>query len=402
MSPSRRSELPSFDSRDPAVLADPYPVYAALRAAGPLARGGTGQWVLPRHGEAAALIGDPRLSADYPELYHQRSVGDGPAVSFFRRIVLDRDPPDHLRLRRLLHRAISPRRVEALRPWIEQTVRGLIAPGLDGADLDVAAELARPLPIAVICELLGVPEWDRAAVADQALQLSRGFGLMVDEPDRIACHAAVAWLRDYVSGLLVARTGGTGTDLISELARAVTAGEAVADELVDNAVFLCFAGFETTMNLLANGTAALLDWPDEQRRLRADPGLAAAAVEEFLRYDAPIQAAARLIREPIELAGRTLRPGRLLIFLLGSANRDAEAFDDPDRLDLNRRPRTQLAFGGGPHACLGAHLARMEGEIVFRTLAASTAAITAAGPAVRRHSTSFRTLSSLPVRLTPA
>ncbi len=402
MSPSRRSELPLFDSRDPRVLADPYPVYAELRAAGPLARGGIGQWVLPRHREITELIGDPRLSADYPEIYHRRSVGEGPAVSFFSRIVLDRDPPAHPRLRRLLHRSISPGRVEALRPWITQTVRRLIEPGLDGATFDVAAELARPLPIAVICQLLGVPESDRPAVAAQALQLSRGFGLLVDEPDRLACHAAVAWLRSYVSDLLIERIGDDGTGLISELARAVSAGEADADELVDNAVFLCFAGFETTMNLLANGTAALLDWPSEQARLRAEPDLAVAAVEEFLRYDAPIQAAARMVRAPIELAGRTLRPGRLLVFLLGSANRDPDEFADPDTLDLTRRPRTHLSFGGGPHACLGAQLARTEGEIVFRTLATATAEISPAAAAVRRHSTSFRTLASLPVSLRAA
>ncbi|WP_199434055.1 cytochrome P450 [Qaidamihabitans albus] len=398
MSPARRSSLPRFDSHDPAVLDDPYAVYARLREYGPVCRGGTGQWVLTRHEDVAAFLADPRLSSEYPPEYHRLSVGDGPAVSFFSRILLDRDPPAHTRLRKAMHRAFRPAAVRALTDRIGALVDDFLVPALDRGSLDVVEELAFPLPVSVVCELIGIPAADRALIRPHAVDLARGFGLVVADDDRAATHVAVTWLREYVGALAADRRRSPGDDVLSHLLEPDADGIRLdLDEVVDNVVFLFFAGFETTMNLLANGVAALLDTPDELRRLRADPALVPSAVEEFLRFDAPIQAAARLVREPMTVHGHAIRSGRLLVLLLGSANRDERAFADPDRLDVARRPNPHVSFGGGAHLCLGAALARMEGRIAFDRLARRFRDIEPAGERQRRHSTSFRSLSRLPV-----
>lgn len=398
MSPTRRSSLPRFDSHDPAVLDDPYAVYRRLREFGPVCRGGTGQWVLTRRADVAACLAAPGLGAEYPMEYHRMSVGDGPAVSFFCRILLDRDPPDHTRLRRAMHPAFRPAAVRALSDRVGAMVEEMLAPALDGERFDVVEELAFPLPVSVVCELIGIPATDRALVRPHAVDLARGFGLSVAEPDRVATHAAVKWLRDYIGALAAERLRSPGDDVLSHL----LGPGADLDEVIDNVVFLFFAGFETTMNLLAGGVAALLDAPAQQRLLFADPGLVSSAVEEFLRFDAPIQAVARLVREPMSLHGHTFRPGRLLVLLLGSANRDERAFTDPDRLDITRTPNPHVSFGGGGHLCLGAALARLEGRIVFDWVARHCRGLAPAGKPERRRTTSFRSLSQLPVTVLPA
>ncbi|MEU5695807.1 cytochrome P450 [Actinosynnema sp. NPDC020468] len=375
--------LPRFDASADAVLDDPYPEYARLRAAGGLGRGGPGQWVVSRHAEVAALLRDRRLSTDYPEDYHRYSVGDGPAVDFFRRIVLDRDPPAHTRLRRLM--ALAPSVVRAAARRVERTVDELLR---DRTGLDVVADLAVPLPVSVICDLLGVPPADRDVVRDRVADLARGFAVTVRQQDRAAAHDAVVWLREYMAAL-PARSG---------LLAALRAGTDRA-EADDNAVFLFFAGFETTANLIATGFDALTRHPDQWALLRADPDRAPAAVEEFLRYDAPIQAAARMVAEPVAVGDRVLRPGRLVVLLLGSANHDETVFADPTRLDITRAPNPHVGFGGGAHTCLGAALARAEGVAVFRWLARNRAVLDRAGEAERRRAFTFRAFTALPVTL---
>lgn len=399
---TRRSDLLEFDSHDPEVLANPYAVYARLREAGPLARGGRGQWVVTQHSDVTRLLGDPRLSAEYPEEYHRLSVGDGPAVDFFTRIVLDRDGDSHLALRRLMHKSLSPRTVRKLRPMVLALVEDLLAAPAERGDLEVVGELALPVPITVVCELLGIPESDRDWLRPHALDLARGFGLEVTPDDQWACHQAVVVLREYVDAQMRERrrSESIASDLLTAFALDDDArSNFERQDLVDNLVFLFFAGFETTSNLIANGIHALLERPDEWRRLRGAPGMRESAVEELLRYDAPIQAAARLINEPMEMAGRTLRPGRLLVLLLGSANRDPAAYPQPDRLDISRAPNPHVSFGGGRHMCLGAALARMEGECVLEVLGRRVREMALDGAAERRHSTSFRSWARLPVSL---
>jgi cytochrome P450 len=395
--------LPRFHSRDPAMLEDPYSVYEGLRQAGPLCRGGPGQWVVTRYAEVAALLKDRRLGAEYPEEYHRLSVGDGPAVSFFQRIILDRDPPDHTRLRRLLGAAFSPSLVRRLADHIGDLVDRLLAPALDRGSFDAVSDLAFPLPVLVVCELIGIPTADRDSIRPRVTDLAKGFALVVPEHERPAAHEAVVWLREYIGDLVERKRVAPDDDLLSRMIAARDeGGQLTHDEIVDNAVFLFFAGFETTMNLIATGCHALLAYPDQLARLRADPSLVPAAVEEFLRYDAPIQAAARLVREPIEVGGRTIRAGRLLILLLGSANHDERQFAEPARLDVGRTPNPHVSFGGGVHHCLGAALARIEGQVAFSHLLKRFSVLEPAGEPVRRPSTTFRSFTTVPISVRAA
>jgi cytochrome P450 len=213
----------------------------------------------------------------------------------------------------------------------------------------------------------------------------------------------VAWLRAYIAGLLAERRAALGDDLLSQMITAEVAEEPGArlsgEEIVDNVIFLFFAGFETTTNLIATSVAALLRHPAELARLRQDPGLLPTAVDEFLRYDAPIQATARLVKEPVQVGGRTVRPGRVLVLLLGSANHDERRFPDPERLDVGRTPNAHLSFGGGAHHCLGAGLARIEGQAALGWLLRNAPVLEAAGDVVRRPSVTFRSYRSVPVSL---
>jgi len=389
-----------FDAADPVVVDNPYPTYAALREAGPLCRMGPASFGVTRHADVAALLRDPRLGSEFPEAYHRMSAGDGPAAAFFHRIILYRDPPDHTRLRRLMSRAFSPGLVRGLRDHIRDLVDELLDPAAASGRLDAVDDLAFPLPVLVICELMGIPRADRSEVRPHALNLSKAFAAMVPEADRGDADRSVVWLRDYLTGLLAERRGEPGRDLLSLLLTAREGDERLTDEeIVDNAVFSFFAGFETTANLLAGGCAALLDHPGELARLRAAPELIPAAVEEFLRYDAPIQGTARMVLQPVEVGGRTVRPGRVLVLLLGSANRDERAFADPDRLDIGRDPNPHVSFGGGVHHCMGAALARVEAEVAFRRLLERFPTIEAAGPATRRTGTTFRAHESVPMRV---
>lgn len=393
-----RSLPPKFDSRAPEVLADPYPVYERLRAAGPLCRGGPGQWVVTRHADVARLVRDRRLSHEYPPEYHEFSVGDGPANTFFQRILLDRDAPEHTRLRGLMASAFSPKLVKHLHHYIGEQVDRLLAPALERGAFDVVSDLSYPLPVQVVCELVGIPPVDRDLIRPWAADLAKAFALHVPDSERAAVHAAVAAFRGYIGELVESRRRRGGDDLISGLLAAHRADPTLSiDEIVDNVIFLFFAGFETTTNLISTSYGALLEHPDQLELLRADPALVPVAVEEFLRYDAPIQATARMVREPLELGGRTIRAGRVVVLLLGSANHDPSVFAEPGRLDVTREHNPHVSFGGGPHHCLGASLARVEGAAAVQWLLKNVTRIEAAGEIVRRPSATFRCYSTMPV-----
>lgn len=394
-------ELPlRFDPLAPEILDDPYPAYARLREAGPLCRMGPGSYGVTRHRDVAALLKDRRLGSEFPDAYHRASAGDGAAGGFFRRIVLYRDPPDHTRLRRLLGQAFSTRLVRDTEPRIGELVDDLLAPARDTGRFDAVTDLAFPLPVMVVCALMGLSAEDRDLIRPRAVDLGKAFAAVVPEKDRAAADAAVTWLREYLESVLAERARRPGDDLLSRMLAAEDDGATLSHaEIVDNAVFSFFAGFETTMNLLATGCAALLDHPGQLARLRADRTLLPSAVEEFLRYDAPIQGTARLIHEPVTVGERTLRPGRVLVLLLGSANRDGTVFRDPDRLDVGRDPNPQVSFGGGPHHCMGAVLARLEARVAFGKLLDTFATLESGGAAMRRTDSSFRAYGTVPVRV---
>ncbi|MGP0051431.1 MAG: cytochrome P450 [Solirubrobacteraceae bacterium] len=391
---------PRFDALDPGVLQDPYPTYARLRAAAPVCRGLAGTWVVPRHAEVAALLRDRRLGSEFPPEYHALSVGPGPAGEFMGSIVLYRDPPDHTRLRSLLGTAFGASLVRGLAPRIEQLVDGLLDPALERGELEVIGDFALPLPVMVVCELMGLPPADHELVRPHALALGRAFAAVVPDAARAAADAAVRWLREYLSAVLDERRRVRAGDLLSAMLAAELGEDRLAhEEIVDNAVFSFFAGFETTTNLIGNGCGALAAHPDQLARLYAEPELVGGAVEEFLRYDAPVQGVARIAREPLQVAGRTLRPGRVLVLLIGSANRDERAFPHADELDVTRPANRQLSFGGGIHHCLGAALARLEARVAFGRLLARTTALQPTAAPARDTSSSFRAYATLPLAL---
>ena len=390
---------PRFSPLDPAVQHDPYPTYARLRREAPICRGGPGQWVVSRHRDVAPLLRSRALGQQFPEEYHRFAAGSGPAGELFGRIVLYRDPPDHTRLRRLMGQILHPSRLHEITPRLSNLVDCVLDPAFERRHVDAASDLAHSLPVLVICELMGIPLSESESIQDYAIDLGRAFGTHVPADDRRRADVAVEWLRAYIGQLLELRARRPGEDFLSEVAAAHRGAE-VRRELIDNLVFLFFAGFETTKNLIATGCAALLDHPDELCKLRRNPDLMSTAIDEFLRFDAPIQGVARMVKEPLQVAGRSIRPGRVLVLLLGSANRDPDVFVEPDTLDVSRTPNPHLSFGGGVHFCLGAPLARLEASLFFHRVLERSSSIDR-GPAapVREPNSRFRAYASVPISL---
>jgi cytochrome P450 len=392
-----------FDGMGLASLEDPYPVYAELRREGAVRRGGPAIWYVTRYAEVARLLRDRRLGAEFPARYHEFSLGSGPAAEFRRRIVLYRDPPEHTRLRQLMSKAFTPKFVPGLSAQIEEVVDDILSVGLDRGNLDLVEDLAYQLPVAVACELIGIPPVDRHAVRLRAVDLGQAFGVVVSDEDRQRADDAVVWLRDYVAGLIEERRRAPRADLVSVLLKAEHSGDRLTpEEITDNLLFAFFAGFETTVHLIGTGAVALLQHPRELERLRENPSLVPTAVEEFLRYDAPISGVARIVLETVEVDGQRIRPGRVLLLLLGSANRDERQFDEPDRLDVGRSPNHHLSFGGGIHHCMGAALARVETATAFSRLLARTRKFELLGEPEREASSRFRGYAKVPVSLYPA
>lgn len=403
------ADMPRYVLDDARSGADPYQVYRRLREYGPVCRGGPGQWVFARHAEVSALLRDPRLGREYPERYQALSVGEGPANDYLRRIVINRDGDAHTRLRRLLTKSLPPGAVRALARPIGALVDRILDGLADRGEWDLVTDLAVPVPMAVMSELLGIPVADRAEIATWSTALAQTFAVFVPDDKRRDAHEAVVRLRDYFAELLRERRRRPGEDLLSRMVTAVREDtEPLTDEeIVDNALFVYYAGFETTTNAIATGGRVLTTQPGAQRRLRAEPGAAGTAIEEFMRYDAPIPTTSRLALEPIEIAGHTVRRGRVVVLLLASANRDESVFEHPDRIDLTRSPNPHVSFGGGVHLCLGAALARVEGAVVFERLVARFSRLDAAGPSRWNPSGGgFRfpywAYESIPVAATPA
>jgi cytochrome P450 len=362
------------------LLANPYPLYAMLRRNSPVFRipiagnEGPGQWLLLRHEDAAHALRDPRFSADRRRaVLFQQNRAQLPAELLGEqggfRTMLVMDPPDHTRVRGLVNKAFTPRRVASLRQHIEQIVDELLGPLASRGAMDVIADLAAPLPAFVIAELLGVPRRDYPqfkAWSNDLLALAGGL----NRDDALGrFRRGLDALLGYLRKIISARRKEPRDDLISAMIAAQEAQDALSDgELLATSNLLLLAGHETTTNLIGNGLLALLRNPAELARLRAEPGLLRSGIEEMLRYDSPVQATVRIPIEEIELAGQRIAAGALVVVGIGAANRDPAAFPDPDRFDVARGENRHLAFGFGTHFCLGAPLARLEAEIAFRAL----------------------------------
>jgi hypothetical protein len=390
-----------FDPLEDGVPADPYPVYDRLREEDPVHRMPGGRWLLTRHDDCTAVLRNPAMSSE-------RDLGDTgedgePSLlqAYLAKLMLFMDAPDHTRLRGLVTRAFTPRVVEGLRPRITELVDQLLDDAAEAGELDVIAGFGRPLPVAVIAEMLGVPGEDQ----DRFRSWSEALAHTVDPAmtEDTAARAAVAGLEfmDYFHELSEERRKRPRADLLSALVAEEDAGDRLsADELVANCILLLIAGHETTTNLIGNGTLALLRDPDELARFRADPDLAKPAIEEILRYDSPVHLTGRGAHADVEVGGVTVRAGERVTILLAAANRDPAAFDRPDRLDLTRADNRHLAFSSGPHFCLGAALARLEGQIALSTLVTRFPALELSDDRLEWNPTvTLRGLQRLPVAL---
>ncbi len=390
-------------------LANPYPFYHRLRSEDPVHWSNlANSWILTRYADVKfALQHDPRLTAERLSLLMAQLPETVQAEVEPLRQLLSTwmqyyDPPDHTRLRSLVNRAFTPGILEHLRPRIQAIAHELLDAVRGRGRLDVIGEFAYPLPAIVIAEMLGAPPEDRDRFkrwADDLTVFMEGVGKDYAATARRA-NQSVLELTDYLRGLFDQRRQEPRTDLISDLTAVEAEGDKLSQaELFGICSFLLEAGHETTTGLIGNGLLALLQNPDQLRVLKENPALIASAVEECLRYDGPIQRISRVVKADFEFRGKKLREGQRIWAMQGAANRDPEQFSDPDRFDISRRNNRHVAFGYGVHHCLGAPLARIEGQIAFLTLLRRLPELRLENPALKwQEGVSLRTLKSLPVR----
>lgn len=354
------------DLASPDFKANPYPFYARLRAEAPVFPTkvlGRQAWLVTRYDDVLQVLKDDRFANDWSPkmpwllLRFARPMTRG---------MLNQDPPDHTRLRTLVSKAFTPRLVEHLREQIQSITEKLLNPAASNGRMELVRDFALPLPLRIISDLLGIPEADSLRfhrLSRTMLAVSSTFGLVRALPD--------SWLfMRHLHKIFAERRARPSDDLVTALVQAEEAGDRLnEDELVAMTMLLLVAGYETTVNLIASGTLALIQHPAQRHRFLQSPALAESAVEELLRFTSPLEIASfRLVREEVTLASVTLPPGELVSAVIGSANHDESQFPDPDDLDIARAPNRHLAFGMGAHFCLGAPLARLEGQIALTTL----------------------------------
>jgi cytochrome P450 len=388
---------------------DPLSVFARMREESPVTSvitpEGQRAWLITRYEDVRRALADPRLSKDWRKLRSPGFVPD-PSVGFLMAHMLNADPPDHTRLRRLVQKAFTPGRVAGLRPRIEAITASLLDAMAAARDADTAGdgvvdlitEFAFPLPMTVICELLGIPDGDREEFKSWS-QVILSSTATFDE-----YRAAGGAMYGYFTKLLADKRAAPADDLLSALITARDSGDSLDEpELLAMIFLLLVAGHETTVNLIATGTLALLTHPSEFSRLRADPSLLPGAVEELLRFANPLNHATdRYAPESLEVGGVTIPAGEPVLVVTSSANRDPARFPDPDRLDVGRDASGHVAFGHGIHYCVGAPLARLEGEIAFGALLARFPGLSLALEPSQlrwRPSSLIHGLETLPVRL---
>jgi cytochrome P450 len=401
----------SFDLDDmfaPAAIADPYEYYARIRELDPVHWNQRYQlWVFTRYDDivwmvrhhellsSAVIKNDPR--PPYPPI----DAEDFGLVDFVRGFradqIVEQDQPAHTEMRKVVHPYFTPRAMEGWRPFIRAAVENLLDQVAGRTKMDVLTDLAAPLPVTVIAEMMGVPHDDRdklREMADKLLYINRA------EPYRMKpLTQGMREMMEYCMPLVEERIDQPEKDFISVLAGGEKVGSLTRHQVLVNTALLLFAGHETTMNLICNGTLALIRNPDQWDLLRSDPaGMARLATEECLRYDPPVKSTQRIAVGDFTMGGKSIRRNDRIRWSIAAANRDPEAFADPDRFDITRQPNPHIAFGGGIHHCLGATLARVEGQEVFRALAERFPALRLERDELEyQPSIQFRSLKSLPV-----
>jgi pimeloyl-[acyl-carrier protein] synthase len=392
----------TFNPMAPDFVADPYPMYHRLRTEDPVHLSPLGFWVLTRYEDVVSVLRDPRLVKEPIAAFVAARFGMTAPPTGMGLSMLDRDPPDHTRLRGLVSKAFTPRVIERLRPHIQQIVDGLLDKVEREPGMDLIEQFAYPLPVIVICEMLGVPVADHERFKGWGLDIARGLDAIMLPPDSpVAERSMVARraLAEYFRGLIAERRAQPRDDMLSGLIAAEEAGDKLSeDELLATCILLLVAGHETTVNLIGNGSLALLRHPEQRKRLQADPGLITTAVEELLRFDGPVQRTARIPSEDVTIGGKTIGKGEMVMPFIGAADRDPRQFPEPDRLDLGRADNRHIAFGWGIHFCIGAPLARVEGQIAINTLLKRRPKLVLATATPEyRQSLTLRGLSHLPV-----
>ncbi len=391
------------------ILQDPYPTYARLHEEGPLHYVDVGSkwavWSVFSHAECSSIAKDPRLSAKRAKqmllpLPLSRQSEFSELARMLGLWLIFMDPPEHTRLRKLLNKGFSAAAVEGLRPQAEAIVDQMLKPLQHGSEVELMSEFANPMPVRIISELLGVPQ----ALHGTFVNASRAIAVFRGNPNRTveearAAQDALIELTEFFRRTVAERRRNKGTDLISLLIDIEEEGEVLTEEeLYAQCIALLFAGHETTRNLIGNGMYTLLQHPQETAELRERPEMIRSAVEELLRYESPVQFTARVLKEDIEVCGQEIRKGWTVLCMLGAANRDPKQFKEPNQLDLKRLNNQHLAFSAGLHFCIGAQLARLEGQIALLNLVQRFPEMKLTGPRPEWASTfGFRGLKSLPV-----
>jgi cytochrome P450 len=364
-----------FNPFEPGYFDDPYRQYKRLRDEDPVHQHPMDFWFLSRYEDVSAVlrsgmsVEDTHLAPG--RLLDQAQAMSGPDAMILNRSMLDRDPPDHTRLRSQVQKVFTRRAIAALEPEIASLVDASLDQMADAGEVDLVEALAFPLPFTVISQMLGMPPTDSGRIRELSGTLVRSLEIVPDDETMQAIIDASVELAQITRGLIDWKRAHPGDDLLTALINAEDEGKVLSDdELVAQVVLLYVAGHETTVNLIANGVVALLRNPDQFALLRAQPDLAGNAVEEFMRYDSPVQQTRRIAVEPYAIGGKEIPAGTFVLACLASANRDERFFGpDADKLRIDRpEARHQVSFGAGPHHCLGAALARLEGRVTFERL----------------------------------
>jgi cytochrome P450 len=382
---------------DPAFRNDPYPALHRLRERDPVNVTPIGIWRLTRYADVNRLLHDVPAGVRTTDGI---LPGVDESLGGQREFMLQQDPPTHTRLRRLVSHAFTPRAINAIRATIQRVVDDCLDRVAPRGEMDVIADLALPVPATVICEMMGVPIADRDRFTVWTSQATFGLAAPILPPEVLEqARAAGMALADYFQGLIAERRTRLGDDLLSTLIRAEEAGDRLSpSELLSQSIGLLIAGFETTIGLIGNGVRALIRHPAELAKLRARPELAASAVDECLRFEGPIVLTARILHADAEFGGTTIPKDTMVWGMLAAANRDPAAFPDPDRFDIERKPNDHLAFGGGPHYCIGAFLAKTEGQLAIGSLVQRFHDLALESDTVEWGPSLFRVPGRLPIR----
>lgn len=390
---------PVLDPEDPAFRQNPYPFYRKLRERDPVHRHPLGFWLVTRYVDALTVWSDPRFAhPPYGEKLARHEHPD-PFEQMRSNLFISRNPPAHTRLRKIFTDIFTKRFIDVLRPRIEQITNELLEPIAGKRSMDIITDLAQPLPSIVILEILGLPQRDRVMLMEWSAGIVRVLGVVPTPEERARGSEAASRFAEYFRDRIEERRQRRGEDVISKLISAQESDpEFTDDEVIANSTLLFAAGHETTVSLLGCGVLSLLRNPGQLSKLRSNPALLGQAIDELLRYEAPVQLFGRMAMEDVCLGGKQIKKGETVFIVVGAVNRDPEQFPNPDQLDIERARNSHLTFGHGIHACIGQYLSRTEGAIALSALLTRFPNLQLASAPQWRNEMGGRSLTSLRVR----